>query len=118
MTLPVMQGLLNVSIGKRVKTAREHAGLSQERLAEIVGKTKDTISNIERGRNMPTLETMQKICDGINVPIVYLFDDFSTDRVKIELKAKLDYAFRQLNEDDARAVVAMIEAFVSVRSPD
>ena len=111
----MQQPLLNISIGKRVKTAREKAGLSQERLAEIIGKTKDTVSNIERGRNMPTLETMQRICDGTNVSVAYLFEDYSPERPRIELKARMDHAFNSLTDDDARAFVAMIEAFVDNR---
>ncbi len=38
-----------IEMGKRVRAARKEAGLSQEELAEIVGRRQATISDIERG---------------------------------------------------------------------
>ena len=37
------------AFGKRVQTLRKRQGLTQEELAQQIGKTADTISNIERG---------------------------------------------------------------------
>ena len=39
----------NVQIGARVKQAREAAGLTQERLAELVDVTAQFLSGVERG---------------------------------------------------------------------
>ena len=39
----------NVQIGARVKEAREAAGLTQERLAELIDITAQYLSGVERG---------------------------------------------------------------------
>ena len=63
---------LNVSIGARIQAARESAGLTQERLAELTDRSTQFISTIERGVAGPSLETIVKICDVLSVSSDYV----------------------------------------------
>lgn len=45
-----------VAFGERVKQAREAAGLTQSQLAKRLGRTRSSISNIEAGRQTPSVE--------------------------------------------------------------
>lgn len=45
----------------KIKNARLASGLSQQKLADAAGLTKQTISNIETGRHAPTFETILKL---------------------------------------------------------
>lgn len=47
--------------------------LTQEQLSEKSGVSSDFISQIERGLNSPSLDTIQKLADGLGVPIEELF---------------------------------------------
>lgn len=47
-----------MELGARLKHARLQAGLTQERMGELVGKTKAAVSNFENGQNNPSLETV------------------------------------------------------------
>ena len=58
---------INVEIGGRIKTAREAAGLTQDRFAELVGMGSKNISAIERGMVGISLSSMQKICQVLSV---------------------------------------------------
>lgn len=44
-------------------------GLSQEKFGEMVGLSKDTISNIERGKYLPNISTLVNIANKLDVSI-------------------------------------------------
>lgn len=53
---------------------RRRRGLTQEALAEAIGKSVDTISNIERGVGSPRVETALDIANTLGVTLAELFD--------------------------------------------
>ena len=52
----------NVQIGLRVKQAREAAGLTQERLAELVDVTAQYLSSVERGAVGLSVPVLSRLC--------------------------------------------------------
>ena len=53
--------------GQRVLAAREHAGLSQQELAGMVGMTQNNLSHLERkGQGTPKVEAIARAC-GVRV---------------------------------------------------
>lgn len=62
-----------VSLGKRIQTIREKAGLTQEQLEEKTGVNTKYISAIERGQKNITIKTLEKITKGLNVELYELF---------------------------------------------
>lgn len=54
---------LNIQIGNRVKKAREKSGLTQEQFAEMIDKTPQFISDLERGISGISIETLKTICE-------------------------------------------------------
>ena len=52
---------------------REAAGLTQRQLADLVGVTDQTISNLERGANSPTLDTARALARVLGIPVEALF---------------------------------------------
>ena len=60
------------SIGRNIKRIREEKGLSQ---VDLIGKMDGlfdptNISRIEAGRNNPTIYTLHRIADALEVPLV------------------------------------------------
>jgi transcriptional regulator with XRE-family HTH domain len=51
----------------RLTALREAAGVSQYRLAQLSGITKQTISNLERGETSPSWETVQLLAKALGV---------------------------------------------------
>jgi transcriptional regulator with XRE-family HTH domain len=56
-------------IGDELKKARTKAGLSQEELASRADVHRTYISLLERNKKSPTLDTLFKICDALEVSV-------------------------------------------------
>lgn len=54
-------------LGKRVTELRTKSGLTQEKLSEKAGITNNYLSNIERNRSIPSLETLMALCSALKV---------------------------------------------------
>ncbi len=54
---------INIQIGEQIKRARERSGLTQEQFAEVIDKTPQFISDLERGVSGISLETLRVICE-------------------------------------------------------
>ncbi len=52
---------IRVSIARDIIKERRALGLSQERLAELAGLRKETLSRLESGKHSPTVRTVEKI---------------------------------------------------------
>ena len=61
-----------ISMGARIAARRKHLGLSQRQLAERLNVSNNHISNIERGRENPGLDTFIGICNELKVTPDYL----------------------------------------------
>jgi len=100
-------------VGLKVKQARNQLGLTQEQLAECIGRTVETVSNIERGRTNSTLDTLDEVSRCLKITLSDLlggFDEFkgkSDRRIKLELK--LREIARSLPDGDIEVAVGQIE---------
>lgn len=61
-------------LGKRIKQIRKSKKFTQERLSEIIGIETGSLSGIESGRNYPSLTTLEKISNILNVDMKAFFD--------------------------------------------
>ena len=60
--------------GKRIKALRQKKGLTQEKLAEILGIGERNLSKIECGVNFVSADTLEKLAIALDVTIKELFD--------------------------------------------
>lgn len=99
-------------IGARIQAARAARGLSQEDLAEKVGRSRDAISRAERGANMPSVDTLIAIAEVLDVALVDIIgpptENASQSRVALEVR--LAIATRALDDDAFAALVDQAEA--------
>lgn len=56
----------------RLRQLRKEAGLSQQRLSELLGISKSSINMYERGEREPGIQTLQEIADFFKVDLNYL----------------------------------------------
>ena len=61
-------------IGANIRAAREESGLTQTKLAEMIGINRPYLSRIESGIHNPSVNMLVKIADGLDVPIATLFE--------------------------------------------
>lgn len=61
-----------MTLGERLRSLREKAGLTQKELASHLNVPNQNISNYERGFRQPDYETLQKLADYYDVSTDYL----------------------------------------------
>ena len=113
-----------MTIGERIKQARKKANMSQKELADNVGTTYQNISQYERDLRNPKIETIQKICEALNISITDLltidshtrraaqddYDRFDADSGNETLKQTAEDVERLTRErDEARSDCAADE---------
>jgi transcriptional regulator with XRE-family HTH domain len=64
---------LRFRFGRRLRQIRRQKDLTQEQLAEAVGISVEFLSNMERGINAPSFETLEKLTQVLQVPPEELF---------------------------------------------
>jgi len=60
-------GLWNMSLGARLREARRAKGFTQKELAQRVGARHNSISNWEKGLNVPGLAVIERLCAVLDV---------------------------------------------------
>ena len=71
---------MNNFFSQNLKYLRKKQGLTQQHIADIVGKRKSIVGNYEKGNVEPSMDTIQKISDYFTVSWVNLLGtDFSND---------------------------------------
>lgn len=61
-------------LGSRLRELRKRKGLNQEKLAELISVEPATISNIENGKNYPTMANLENILNVLNYTFLDVFD--------------------------------------------
>ena len=61
-----------MQVGERIRATRTGLGLTVGALAERTGLSKGLISQIENEKTSPSLATLAKIAEGLEVPVAYL----------------------------------------------
>lgn len=56
-----------------LRAARVNAGMTQEEVAKVVGKGKQTIVNWENGKTAIPAVELQKLCNLYKMPLDYIF---------------------------------------------
>ena len=63
-----------VLLGKRLRELRKRKGINQEKLAELIDVDPTTISNIENGKNYPSLINLENLLDVLDSSFLDAFD--------------------------------------------
>jgi transcriptional regulator with XRE-family HTH domain len=97
------------NLGERIRTIRLSKGISTDQLASLTGVSQATISRIEGDIRSPSIETLLKICDALEVPIADIFeenDNLSPDMLSLIITAK------KLTPHQRKKITEMIESFL------
>ena len=69
------------AFGRHVRQLRRARGQTQEVLAEDTGLSADTIRRLEHGSFSPSLDTLRKLCEGLDLMLSTLFESFEIGEV-------------------------------------
>ncbi len=99
-------------IAEAIRRARRRKDMTQEELAEAIGLQPESVSNIERGSVVPTLDTFSKLVSVLGLDVVKLFEAKPVERKVTAKRQRLEDDVRDIVEglDDARVRDVMILA--------
>lgn len=104
---PEAPGGETATLGERIKVARQAAGLSQEALGAVLGKTQSAVSQWELGTSVPEFDAAVPLARALGVSLDWLLGAFNVPL--------LDIRFRQLKFSGMQVVAQLSEALVHGR---
>jgi len=106
---------LKKHIGMKIKEFREKRGMSQEKLADLLDTTKQTVSRYERGERQANQDILFQLSDIFNVSI----DDFFPTNEKRD--SELERALKMTEElkiEDMEFLNKLIEKTLSLEGAE
>ena len=100
-------------LGLRIKELRKQNGFSQERLAEMIDISQNSLSKIEIGENFFSADTLEKLLPALNISVQQLFD-FEHLKHNKEL---LNDIYEYLNNLDNDKLVIIYKIIQSIAKP-
>ena len=98
-------------LGARIKELRKAKRLSQDELSEKINIDPKHLSRIEVGKSYPSLDTLERIANALNVEIKDLFEFMHLSRSK-ELTDNVSKLLKEADEDRLRLILKIIRAVV------
>ena len=92
---------MEVDFGKRLCEIRKRQGYTQERLADLIGVAKSTVTGYEKGYREPNIATIKKLARifGISIDELLGFDGlWFPNRATGEDETKLLDDYREMNQ--------------------
>ena len=90
-------------LGKRIKELRKLSGLTQEKFSEMIGIETTSLSGIESGRHFPSMPTLEKIANNLNVELKTLFE-FNHLRPINEIKQDIIKNIDKLDDNQIKLI--------------
>ncbi|HCJ16117.1 MAG TPA: hypothetical protein DHV57_01725 [Hyphomonas sp.] len=105
-------------IAAAIRAARRSRGLTQEVLAERIGRTSASLSNLERAQAVPSLDTLLLLAQVLDVPISSFLETAVSNRksrTRIRDENEIIELVRSLSSDQLKIAKAQIEALRSLK---
>jgi len=105
-------------LGLRLKAIRKEKKLTQDELAARIGRSVDAVSNIERGKSLPSFSTVEQLCQALEVPLKVLFDFDDTPMLhhRAQLLEQVMSVARSLSDADLELASKIITVLRESRS--
>lgn len=97
--------LLYKDFGRLVRDHRRRLGLTQDQLGELIGLSRTSITNIEKGRQKVLLHQIFALGASLQIPPEALLPDMSPSEVSLRVEEKLDKHLTGPEKDWARRIV-------------
>ena len=102
-------------IGERLRTIRESKMLSQGDIEKRTGMVRSYTSRVENGHTIPSIETLAKYAQALEIPLYQLFYDGDEAPKKIK---GLDLDGAKLSSSDRREIESLGRRFVKLKERD
>lgn len=103
---------VTAELGQRIRKYRKERKLTQEELSNKCKLHPTYIGQIERGEKNPSVESVYKICQALDIEITTLFEhlaDFATDADEPTTAMQAYYLIQRLSQKDQERMLRIIE---------
>ena len=95
-----------MQIGDLIRMKREEHGLTQEQLAELIGKSAGYIVQLERGLSMASIPTLKRLVNVLSLDANQIFYDEKQDQYQFSelenMLSELDEPVQKFIQDSIR----------------
>jgi len=102
-------------IGQRVRSRRLEIGMSQERLAELLGVTFQQVQKYEKGVNRIAASRLYDIAAALDMPAARFFEGLSVGRSAGVAETRQDFADDILSTPEGSQLVALFASIKSIK---
>jgi transcriptional regulator with XRE-family HTH domain len=102
-------------IGERLRTIRELKNLSQGDIEKRTGLIRCYTSRVENGHTVPSIETLAKFAQALDIPLYQIFYDGEAEPKKIK---GLDLDGAQLSNSERREIESLGRKFTKLKERD
>jgi len=74
MSSPIVKEATSVDVGTSLRQLREAHNVSMRALAQLSGLSANALSMIERGKSSPSVSTLYRLAEALQVPVTAFFD--------------------------------------------
>jgi transcriptional regulator with XRE-family HTH domain len=71
---------MGYNFGEKIRAVRERSGLTLREVAERAGVSESLVSQIERNRVSPAIDTLLSLAEALRLDLEYLFADYRLER--------------------------------------
>lgn len=102
-----------MDIARKIRDIRESRGLSQAALARLAGVAQASISAIETGKQVPTVEFLARLCHAVGMSLRDFFsDDDAFPDANDPVLRRILGAARRLEPHEAQSLAVFLESIV------
>jgi transcriptional regulator with XRE-family HTH domain len=102
-------------LGQRVRSRRLEIGMSQERLAEILGVTFQQVQKYEKGVNRIAASRLLDICGALDVSVSRLYEGLRSSRAPGAAEPRPDLVEDALSTPEGAHLMSLFASIQSVR---
>jgi transcriptional regulator with XRE-family HTH domain len=115
-------GAEKMKIGTTIRGHRLQKGLSQGDIEKKTGLLRCYLSRVENGHTVPSLDTLSKIAQALDLPIAQFFAEDSLNREfnpqklsdeEVRFLTQIRRYSTNLNESDRKLLLAMVKKFAA-----
>lgn len=98
-------------VGIRIMQKRKEYNYSQEKLAELIDISKNHLSSIERGHNLPTIKIAAKICNTLGGTLDYYY----FGKIEEQNTSEIIQSFQQLTQAEQKTAMELMNTYIRIK---
>lgn len=102
------------NVGSKIRALRQRRGLSLEKLALECDMNAAFLGHVERGMRCPTIFTLQRICEGLEISLAELFLEDTPDTPNAAVIQHVSAKMESLTSEQAQHIADIVDIAIAL----